>query len=373
MKNTAGNKPTRKPGSKSDSKSDRRTGSKPEFKSEHRTGSKSEYKSERRTDAEPDRKSEFKPDRKSEFKPDRKSEFKPDRKSDFKPGKKSEFKSEFKPSRKSEFKSDRKSEFKPDRKLDFKSENYSEPQPENRGIIIGRNAVIEALKSDRDMEKILISGTGEGSIKKIIAMAADKKIPIHFSDKITLDRAADGENHQGVVASVSAAPNFDIEDILAYAKSREEDPFLIILDGIEDPHNLGAIIRTAECAGAHGVIIPKRRAAGITEVISKTSAGAIEYIRCARVPNIVQTIEKLKANGIWIAACDMDGKTLYESNLKGPIGIVIGGEGLGIGKLVKEKCDFVVSIPVKGHIHSLNASNAAAVVLYEVTRQRDGK
>ena len=238
---------------------------------------------------------------------------------------------------------------------------------------MGRNAVIEALKSDRDIEKILVFGTGEGSIKKIIAMAADKKIPIHFSDKITLDRAADGENHQGVVASVSAAPNVDIDDILAYAKSRNEDPFLIILDGIEDPHNLGAIIRTAECAGAHGVIIPKRRAAGITEIISKTSAGAIEYMRCARVPNIVQAIEKLKANGIWIAACDMNGPILYDANLKGPIGIVIGGEGFGIGKLVKEKCDFVVSIPMKGHINSLNASNAAAVVLYEVTRQRDGK
>jgi len=204
-------------------------------------------------------------------------------------------------------------------------------------------------------------------------MASEKKIPIHFSDKVTLDRVANGENHQGVVASVSAAPNAEIEDILAYAASRGEDPFIVILDGIEDPHNLGAIIRTAECAGVHGVIIPKRRAAGITEVVSKTSAGAIEYMRCARVANIAQTLEKLKGLGVWIAACDMYGAPLFGSELKGPIGIVIGGEGNGIGKLVKEKCDFAISIPMKGHIGSLNASNAAAVVLYEVRRQRDGK
>lgn len=311
MKNTAGNKPPRK------------SGGKPELKSERRPAS------DRRTDRKVDAKTS------TERKPERRSA------------------------------GDRRPDARPDRELDFKSENT--------GILIGRNAVIEALKAEREIEKILVSGTGEGSIKKIIAMASDKKIPIHYSDKITLDRVADGENHQGVVASVSAAPNVDIEDILAFAKSKGEDPFLIILDGIEDPHNLGAIIRTAECAGAHGVVIPKRRAAGITEVIAKTSAGAIEYMRCARVSNIVQTIEKLKAKGVWIAACDMDGTTLFDADLKGPIGIVIGGEGYGIGKLVKEKCDFVVSIPMKGQINSLNASNAAAVVIYEVTRQRNGK
>ncbi len=304
---------------------------------------------------------ENKPKGKSEFKPKGKSV----RKSDFKPKGKPEGKSEFKPV----FKPERREETKPE----YKSERREEPKSENLGIIIGRNAVIEALKADREIEKILVSGTGEGSIKKIIAMASDKKIPIHFSDKVTLDRAADGENHQGVVASVSAAPNVEIDDILAYAASRNEDPFIIILDGIEDPHNLGAIIRTAECAGAHGVVIPKRRAAGITEVVSKTSAGAIEYMRCARVANIVQTIEKLKSHGVWIAACDMYGDTLYDANLKGSIAIVIGGEGNGIGKLVKEKCDFAISIPMKGQIGSLNASNAAAVVLYEVRRQRDGK
>jgi 23S rRNA (guanosine2251-2'-O)-methyltransferase len=316
-------------------------------------------------DNKPRRKSEFKPKGKPEGKSEFKLKGKPEGKSEFKPKGKPEWKSEPKNERKSEFKANRNSEFKP--------EHFEEPKSENTGIIIGRNAVIEALKADREIEKILVSGTGEGSIKKIIAMASDKKIPIHFSDKVTLDRAADGENHQGVVASVSAAPNAEIEDILAYATSRDEDPFFIILDGIEDPHNLGAIIRTAECAGAHGVVIPKRRAAGITEIVSKTSAGAIEYMLCARVANIAQTIEKLKAQGVWIAACDMHGKTLHEANLKGPIAIVIGGEGNGIGKLVKEKCDFAVSIPMKGHIGSLNASNAAAVVLYEVRRQRDVK
>jgi len=304
---------------------------------------------------------------KSNRKPTRKNDAKPERSA----GYKSDRSSAAKPERSTGYKSERASTLKPDRKSLQNHEDQN--KSENTGIIIGRNAVIEALKADREFEKILVSGTAEGSIKKIVAMASDKGIPIHYSEKAALDRAADGENHQGVVASVSAAPNVDIEDILAYAKSKGEAPFLILLDGIEDPHNLGAIIRTAECAGAHGVVLPKRRAAGITEVVSKTSAGAVEYMRCARVANIAQTIEKLKAQGVWIAACDMDGTTLFQSSLTGPIGIVIGGEGNGLSKLVKEKCDFIVSIPIKGHINSLNASNAAAVVLYEVTRQRDGK
>lgn len=353
MKNTVENKPK----------------GKSDFKPKGKPVGKSEYKPK----GKPEGKSEFKPKGKPESKPERKSEFKSDRKSEVKPGRKSEFKPKGKPEWKSEGRPERRSEFKPERRSEFKPEQRDETEAENAGIIIGRNAVIEALKADREIEKILVSGTGEGSIKKIIAMASDKKIPIHFSDKVTLDRAADGENHQGVVASVSAAPNAEIEDILSYAASRKEDPFIIILDGIEDPHNLGAIIRSAECAGAHGVVIPKRRAAGITEVVAKTSAGAIEYMRCARVANIAQTIEKLKSLGIWVAACDMYGTTLYDANLKGPVAIVVGGEGSGIGKLVKEKCDFAISIPMKGHIGSLNASNAAAVVLYEVRRQRDGK
>jgi len=350
---------------------------KPKRKSEFKPKGKPEGKSEFKPKGKPEGKSEFKPKGKPEGKSEFKPKGKPEGKSEYKPKGKTEQTTEFKPERRSEFKPERRPEFKPERRPEFKPERrperQEEPEVENTGIIIGRNAVIEALKTDREIEKILVSGTGEGSIKKIIAMASDKKIPIHFSDKVTLDRAANGENHQGVVASVAAAPNAEIEDILAYATSRGEDPFIIILDGIEDPHNLGAIIRTAECAGAHGVVIPKRRAAGITEVVSKTSAGAIEYMRCARVANIAQTIDKLKSLGVWIAACDMYGDTLYEANLKGPIAIVIGGEGSGIGKLVKEKCDFAISIPMKGHIGSLNASNAAAVVLYEVRRQRDGK
>lgn len=325
MKNTQGNKSNRKPTRKNDNKPERSTG----------------FKSDRTSAAKPERSSGFKSDRNPASKPDRKT------------------------------KPDRKPEFKPDLRQGTISDDLE--RPENTGIIIGRNAVIEALKADRDIEKIMVSGTGEGSIKKIIAMASDKGIPIHYSEKATLDRAAGGDNHQGVVAYVSAAPNVDVEDILAYAKDKGETPFLIILDGIEDPHNLGAIIRTAECAGVHGVILPKRRAAGITEIVSKTSAGAVEYMRCARVSNIAQTIEKLKSAGVWIAACDMDGTNLYQSNLTGSLAIVIGGEGKGLSKLVKEKCDYTVSIPIKGHINSLNASNAAAVVLYEATRQRDGK
>ncbi|MFQ7473847.1 MAG: 23S rRNA (guanosine(2251)-2'-O)-methyltransferase RlmB, partial [Anaerovoracaceae bacterium] len=159
-------------------------------------------------------------------------------------------------------------------------------------------------------------------------------------------------------------------DILHRAETRGEEPFVVILDGIEDPHNLGAIIRTAECAGVHGIIIPKRRSASVTETVSKTSAGAIEYMLCAKVSNIPREIEKLKERGLWIGACDMDGEVLYRQNLTGPIGIVIGGEGSGVGRLVKEKCDFTVSIPMKGSITSLNASNAASILMYEILRQR---
>lgn len=240
-------------------------------------------------------------------------------------------------------------------------------------IIIGRNAVIEALKGHREIEKLVIGKGTEGSIKKITAMAKDKKIPIHYSEKAGLDRMAGGGTHQGVAAYVSDYRYCEVEDILELAQRREEDPFLLILDGLEDPHNLGAIMRTAECCGVHGIIIPKRRSVSITETVVKTSAGAVEYMLCAKVPNIAQTIDKLKEKGVWIAACDTGGSTFYKQNLSGSLGLVIGSEGLGIGKLVKEKCDFVVSIPMRGNITSLNASNAAAVLMYEVERQRNGK
>ena len=232
---------------------------------------------------------------------------------------------------------------------------------------------MEALKNDREIEKILIANGTEGSIIKIVGMAKDKKIPIMYGDKIALDRVAGGVPHQGVIAYSSSFKYCEVEDILELAKAREEDPFVIILDNLEDPHNFGAIMRTAEVTGAHGIIIPKRRAVGVTEVVQRASAGAVEYMACAKVGNIVQTLEKLKNAGLWIGACDMDGQPYYKANLKGGIALVIGSEGFGISKLVKEKCDFVISIPMVGKISSLNASNAAAVLMCEVRRQRDVK
>lgn len=244
---------------------------------------------------------------------------------------------------------------------------------ENNGIVLGRNPVMEALKNDREIEKILIAKGTEGSILKIVGMAKDKKIPVMYGDKVALDRVANGVPHQGVIAYTSSFKYCEVEEILALAKAREEDPFIIILDNIEDPHNLGAIMRSAEVTGVHGLIIPKRRAVGVTDVVTRASAGAVEYMACAKVANIVQTIEKLKATGLWIGACGVEGQPYYKANLKGGICLVIGSEGFGISKLVKEKCDFTVSIPMVGKISSLNASNAAAVLMCEVRRQRDVK
>lgn len=231
---------------------------------------------------------------------------------------------------------------------------------------------MEALKSGREIEKLQIAKDAEGSIRKIIGMAKEKSIPYQFVEKSALDRIAEGRAHQGVIASVSTFAYCDPEDILAAARQKGEDPFVIILDGIEDPHNLGAIMRTADGAGAHGIIIPKRRAAGITDVVAKAAAGAVEYVPVARVSNIAQTIDKLKEMGVWIGACDMDGTEYNKANLKGSLALVIGAEGQGIGRLVKEKCDFALSIPMSGRISSLNASNAAAILMYEVRRQRNG-
>lgn len=241
----------------------------------------------------------------------------------------------------------------------------------NKNIIVGRNPVMEALRSDREIEKLVIGKGAEGSIRKIVGMAKDKKIPITMADKSTLDRISNGSPHQNVAAYVSSYSYCDVEDILEIAEKREEPPFIIILDNLEDPHNLGAIMRTAEACGAHGIIIPKRRAVGLTDVVAKASAGAVEYVSCAKVSNIAQTIDGLKDKGVWIYACDMDGDTYYKTDLKGAVAIVIGSEGFGISRLVKEKCDFVVSIPMVGKITSLNASNAAAILMSEVRKQRD--
>lgn len=237
--------------------------------------------------------------------------------------------------------------------------------------IEGRNAVLEAFRSGKTIDKLFVlDGCQDGPVKSIIREAKKTDTIINFVDKERLDRLAGTGHHQGVVAQAAAYEYAEVEDILKAAKDKGEAPFIFILDEIEDPHNLGAIIRTANQAGAHGVIIPKRRAVGLTATVAKTSAGAINYTPVAKVTNISKTIEDLKKQGMWFVCADMDGTTMYNLNLTGPIGLVIGNEGSGVGRLVKEKCDFVASIPMKGDIDSLNASVAAGVLAYEIVRQR---
>ncbi len=237
--------------------------------------------------------------------------------------------------------------------------------------IEGRNAVLEAFRSGKTIDKLFVlDGCQDGPVKSIIREAKKTDTIINFVDKERLDRLAGTGHHQGVVAQAAAYEYAEVEDILKAAKDKGEAPFIFILDEIEDPHNLGAIIRTANQAGAHGVIIPKRRAVGLTATVAKTSAGAINYTPVAKVTNISKTIEDLKKQGMWFVCADMDGTKMYDLNLTGPIGLVIGNEGSGVGRLVKEKCDFVASIPMKGDIDSLNASVAAGVLAYEIVRQR---
>lgn len=238
--------------------------------------------------------------------------------------------------------------------------------------IEGRNPVIEALKSGREIEKIIVAkGSNQGSIKKLIGMAKEKRVVVQQVSKSNLDSISQTDNHQGVIAFISAHDYCSLDDILNIAKERGESPFVIILDEIEDPHNLGAIMRTAECAGVHGIIIPKRRSVGLTSTVAKTSAGSIEYMSVARVTNVSMAIDKLKEKGLWIYGADMGGdEDYFKKDLKGAIGIVIGNEGKGISRLVKEKCDFLVKIPMKGKVSSLNASVATSVIVYEVLRQR---
>ena len=235
----------------------------------------------------------------------------------------------------------------------------------------GRNAVLEAFRSGKTIDKLFIlDGCQDGPIKSIVREAKKTDAIINYVDKERLDRLAGTGHHQGVVAIGAAYEYAEVDDILAASKEKGEDPFIFILDEIEDPHNLGAIIRTANLAGAHGVIIPKRRAVGLTATVAKTSAGAINYTPVAKVTNISQTIEELKKQGLWFVCADMGGETMYNLNLKGPIGLVIGNEGNGVSRLVKDKCDFIASIPMKGDIDSLNASVAAGVLAYEIVRQR---
>jgi 23S rRNA (guanosine2251-2'-O)-methyltransferase len=238
-------------------------------------------------------------------------------------------------------------------------------------IIDGRNAVLEAFRSGKTIDKLFVlDGCQDGPVRTIIREAKKADTIINFVDKERLDRLANSGHHQGVVAQAAAYEYAEVEDILNIAREREEDPFIFILDEIEDPHNLGAIIRTANLAGAHGVIIPKRRAVGLTATVAKTSAGAINYTPVAKVTNISKTIDELKKQGMWFVCADMGGETMYNLNLKGSIGLVIGNEGSGVSRLVKEKCDYIASIPMKGDIDSLNASVAAGVLAYEIVRQR---
>ena len=237
--------------------------------------------------------------------------------------------------------------------------------------IEGRNAVIEAFRSGKTIDKLyVLDGCKDGPVMTIIREAKKTDTIIRYVDREILDRLSKTGHHQGVVANAAAYEYAEVEDILNAAREKGEPPFVFILDGIEDPHNLGAIIRTANLAGAHGVIIPKRRAVGLTATVAKTSAGALNYTPVAKVTNLSATIEELKKEGLWFVCADMGGETMYNLNLTGPIGLVIGNEGEGVSRLVKEKCDYVASIPMKGNIDSLNASVAAGILAYEIVRQR---
>ena len=238
-------------------------------------------------------------------------------------------------------------------------------------MVAGRNAVMEALKGSRSVNKLMIAnGSTEGSIKEIIAVAKEKGVNIQYWDRSKLDSIARGIRHQGVLAQVAPVQYAELEDILQVAKDRNEPPFIVLLDELEDPHNLGAILRTADAAGVHGVLIPKHRSCPLSATVAKTSAGAVEHVPVARVGNLVQTIKKLKQEGLWVAAADMDGKDYYDTDLTGPLLLIIGSEGQGVGRLVKEQCDFVVRIPMVGRINSLNASVAGSILMYEAMKQR---
>ena len=238
-------------------------------------------------------------------------------------------------------------------------------------LIIGRNAVSEAVNSGRELDTLLLMrGTQNPALLRLASMAKEKGAVVKEVDSKKLDYMCGGANHQGVAAFVAVHEYSSVDDILAFAEEKGEAPFIVICDEIEDPHNLGAIIRTAECAGVHGIIIPKRRSAALNFTVGKTSAGALEYMRVARVSNLVSTIEDLKQRGVWVYGADMNGESYKKIDFSGAMALVIGNEGKGLGKLVREKCDVIVSLPMKGNINSLNASVAAGILMYEISSKR---
>lgn len=260
-----------------------------------------------------------------------------------------------------------------DRKDNRVRDEY-EDMSENEGLVVGRNAVRELLKSGRDIDKIFVQkGEREGSIIVLTAEAASRHIPLVEVDKIKLDKMTGGASHQGIVAMAAEKQYSTIDEILEIAQARGEKPFIVISDGITDPYNLGAMIRCAEGAGAHGVIIPKRRAVGLTPAVTKSSAGAIEHMAIAKVSNIAQTIDELKEKGLWVFSAEAGGDAYYDTDFNCAVAIVFGSEGNGVSNIVKEKSDYITSIPMYGHVNSLNVSTAAAVILSEIARQQKGR
>ncbi len=243
---------------------------------------------------------------------------------------------------------------------------------EDDNLIAGRNSILELLNSNRDIDSILVEkGNRTGSINVIIAKASEKQVPIKYVAAEKLNSICPGVNHQGVIAYTALQEYCSVADLIEYANQKNEKPFIIICDGIEDPYNLGAIIRTAECCGVHGIIIPKRRSVGINYAVSKSACGALEYMKVARVANITAAINELKENGIWVYGADMDGQPYDKVDFSGPVALVVGSEGKGISRLVNDNCDVVLSLPMKGHITSLNASVAAGIFMYEILKFRN--
>ena len=252
-----------------------------------------------------------------------------------------------------------------------RTDNIEAAEKEHTLVIEGRNAVIEAFRAGRTIDKVFVlDGCQDGPVRTIVREAKKHGAVLNFVEKERLNQLSETGRHQGVIAWAAAYSYAEVGDMLETAAEKGEDPFLILLDGIEDPHNLGAIIRTANTAGAHGVIIPKRRASGLTATVAKASAGALNYTPVAKVTNLAKTIDELKEKGLWFVCADMDGEQMYDLNLTGPIGLVVGSEGQGVSRLVKEKCDYIASVPMRGEITSLNASVAGGVLAYEIVRQR---